>query len=106
MTGSIAHEIKQPLGAMVMNANASLRWLNKSDPNLAEVQRSLEQIVRDGHRMEEVITSIRAMFGKDVGETSRVDICILAGEVLELVGGSWKRTGYCSATICTPGFPR
>jgi C4-dicarboxylate-specific signal transduction histidine kinase len=87
MTGSIAHEIKQPLAAMVMSANASLRWLNKSDPNLAEVQRSLEQIVRDGHRMEEVITSIRAMFGKDVGETSRVDICILVGEVLELVGG-------------------
>jgi PAS domain S-box-containing protein len=87
MTGSIAHEIKQPLAAMVMNANASLRWLSKSDPNLAEVQRSLEQIVRDGHRMEEVIASIRAMFGKDVGETSQVDICILVGEVLELVRG-------------------
>jgi C4-dicarboxylate-specific signal transduction histidine kinase len=72
---------------MVMNANASLRWLNKSDPNLAEAQRSLEQIVRAGHRMEEVIASIRAMFGKDVGETSQVDIRILVGEVLELVRG-------------------
>jgi PAS domain S-box-containing protein len=87
MTASIAHEITQPLAAMMMNADAGLLLLNKSDPNLAEVQGSLEQIVRDGHRMDEVIASIRAMFGKGVGETSRVDIRLLVGEVLELAKG-------------------
>jgi PAS domain S-box-containing protein len=87
MTASIAHEIKQPLATIVTNANAGLQWLTKSDPNLAEVQESLEQIVRDGHRMDEVIASIRSMFGKDVGEASRVDIRLLVGEVLELAQG-------------------
>jgi PAS domain S-box-containing protein len=87
LTASIAHEIKQPLAAILMNANAGLKWLNKSDPNLAEVQGSLEQIEMDGHRMDEVIASIRAMFGKDVRETSRVDIRLLVVEVLELAQG-------------------
>ena len=68
MTASIAHEIRQPLSAIVTNANASLRWLNKSDPNVTEVRDAIGQILRAGHRMDEVISSIRAMFGKDVGE--------------------------------------
>jgi PAS domain S-box-containing protein len=105
MTASIAHEIKQPLAAIVMNANAGQRWLNKSDPNLAEVQRSLEQIVRDGHRMGEVITSIRAMFGKDVGETSRLDICILVGEVLELTRGELERHQILLSDDMHAGLP-
>jgi len=87
MTASIAHEISQPLAAIVANASAGLRWLKRSDPNLAEAQVALEQIVKDGHRTNEVIAGIRAMFGKEVGETSLVDIRLLADEVLALAQG-------------------
>jgi PAS domain S-box-containing protein len=48
MTASIAHEIKQPLAAITMNANAGLRWLNKSDPNLTEVQSPSSRSSRTG----------------------------------------------------------
>lgn len=85
MTASIAHEIRQPLSAIVTNANASLRWLNKSEPNVTEVRDAIEKILGAGHRMDEVISSIRAMFGKNVGEAIRVDIRLLVNEILALV---------------------
>jgi len=48
MTASIAHEINQPLAAIVANGNAGLRWLAREDPNLDEVQKALQRIVDDG----------------------------------------------------------
>jgi PAS domain S-box-containing protein len=87
MTASIAHEISQPVAAIVTSANASLRWLNRSDPDVAEAQAALNRIVKDGHRINEVITSVRAMFGTKSRETSPVDVRLLVAEVLELVRG-------------------
>ena len=55
MSGAIAHEIRQPLGAIVTNANAGLRWLNRPAPDLDEVRDTLTHIVADGHRASEVI---------------------------------------------------
>ncbi len=87
MTASIAHEIKQPLAVAVTNADAALRWLNRAEPNLAEARANLEQIVKAGHQVTEVIDSIRAMFGKDSGEVSPVDVRLLVSEVLALAQG-------------------
>ena len=87
LTASIAHEIKQPLAGIVTNASAGLRWLNRSDPNLAEVRTNLEQIVRGGHRIDEIIASTRAMFGKETSEKRRLDVRALVGEVVALVQG-------------------
>jgi len=84
MTASIAHEIGQPLAAIMANASAGLRWLKRLDPDLAEVQVAFERIVSDAHRTNEVIAGIRAMFRKEVAEASPVDICLLVGEVLQL----------------------
>lgn len=85
MTASIAHEIKQPLAAIVMNANVGLRWLDRPDLDLAELRAALEQIVRDGHRTNEVIAGIRAIFGKGHLETAPVNMNALIEEVLTLV---------------------
>ncbi len=60
MAASIAHEINQPLAAIVANANAGLRWLGKAVPDLAEAQSVLRRIVSDGHRASQVIKSVRA----------------------------------------------
>jgi PAS domain S-box-containing protein len=85
MTASIAHEVNQPLAAIVTNAHAGLRWLSGASPNLDEVRLVLERIVSDGHRASEVIASIRSMFGKDRRETSPVHLNDLVVEVLTLV---------------------
>ncbi len=54
LTASIAHEVNQPLGAVVANANACLRWLNQQPPKLAEAQQSVRQIIVDGNRGSDV----------------------------------------------------
>jgi signal transduction histidine kinase len=65
MAASIAHEIRQPIGAMVTDASASSRWLRNSPPNLDEALLALSRVVSNGHRAADVITSLRTMFKKD-----------------------------------------
>jgi len=62
LSASIAHEVKQPLAAIVINASAGLRWLAAS--NLEEARASFKNVVDDGNRAAEVVDSIRAMFNK------------------------------------------
>jgi len=64
LTASIAHEINQPLAAVVINANASLRWLSGNSPNLTEARGAIRLIVRDGNRAGEIIGRIRALAKK------------------------------------------
>jgi signal transduction histidine kinase len=84
MTASIAHEVNQPLAAVVTNSNAALRWLANQEPDLDEARAALKRIIDNGHRASKVIGSIRAMFKKDLAERSRFNINDLAREVLLL----------------------
>jgi PAS domain S-box-containing protein len=85
MTASIAHEINQPLTAMVANSNAALRWLATVNPDLDEARAALTRIANDGHRAAEVVQSIRAMFNNDGLKRGLLDVNQLIREVLELV---------------------
>src|SRR5580693_1164981 len=70
LTASIAHEVNQPLAAVVTNAEASLRWLDRGTPNLDEARRALEWIIDDGNRASEVIRRVRALAKKtDIEKT-------------------------------------
>jgi HAMP domain-containing protein len=84
MAAMIAHEINQPLAAIVANGNAGLRWLKGQTPDLAEVQATLGAIVKDGHRAGEIIGSIRAMLKKTVQTMVPLNINELVREVLAL----------------------
>ena len=64
LSTSIAHEINQPIAAVIANANAGLRWLGAQQPDLDEVRQALGRIVRDGTRAGEVIGRIRALVKK------------------------------------------
>jgi PAS domain S-box-containing protein len=87
MTASIAHEINQPLSAIVMNGNAALRFLSRPEPDLQGIRAGLTNIVDDGHRAGQVIASIRAMFGKDGGERTELDLNNLVRQVLTIAHG-------------------
>ena len=91
MTASIAHEINQPLSAIVANGNAGLRWLARKDPNLDEVQEALQRIVDDGLRAADIITSIRGLFRKDSHEKLQLSVNDLVHEVLRLIHGDLER---------------
>jgi C4-dicarboxylate-specific signal transduction histidine kinase len=87
MTASIAHEINQPLAAIVTNGNIGLRWLARAEPDLDEIRGALQRIVDDGLRAGDVIGSIRAMFGKDSRAKSAVKLNDVILEVLALAHG-------------------
>ena len=93
LTASIAHEIKQPLAAMVTNANAGLRWLAKETPDLAETREVMKNVVSAGHRASEVIGSIQAMFKKDSQVKTTVDLNNVIQDVLGLVQGELQTQG-------------
>ena len=85
LSASIAHEVNQPLTAIVNYAGAALRWLAKPVPDLDEVRASLEDIVNQGHRASEVVGNVRAMFNKDDEARAPLDINELVQEVLRFV---------------------
>ena len=83
LSASIAHEVRQPLTAILANAEAALRWLEQA--NLEEVRETLNGIVSEGHRASDIVTNLRAMFKHDEQEKTLVDINKLVLSVLALV---------------------
>jgi PAS domain S-box-containing protein len=66
MAATIAHELNQPLAAIVSNGNAGPRWLDRPEPNLEEARSAFGRVVNEGHRAAQIITSIRAMFRLEI----------------------------------------
>jgi C4-dicarboxylate-specific signal transduction histidine kinase len=91
LTASIAHEITQPLAAIVCNADSCLLWLAKDQPNLDKARRAAEWIVKDGHRAAEVIQSIRAQARRSASEMLAVDFNRLIVDTLELMQAELQR---------------
>src|SRR5438270_4115408 len=73
LTASIAHEVNQPLAAIVADANASLNWLATTTPDLGSVREALDAIVKDGHRAADVIQRIRQLATKTAPQKARLD---------------------------------
>jgi PAS domain S-box-containing protein len=90
MAATIAHELNQPLAAIVSNGSAGLRWLNRPEPNLEEARSAFGRVVNQGHRAAQIITSIRAMFKKDSGTRSPVAINELVCDVVSTSLGELK----------------
>jgi PAS domain S-box-containing protein len=74
LTASIAHEVNQPLSAIVTNGSACLRWLAGDSPNLDEAREASRRIIREGQRAGEVISRIRAMLQKADTQKARFDM--------------------------------
>jgi PAS domain S-box-containing protein len=91
LTASIAHEINQPLAAIVMNGNAALRWLALDPPNLAKARDSAELIIRDGDRASHVIARIRGLLKKSPPSKTLLDLNEFVNDVVELTQSEMVR---------------
>ena len=91
VAASIAHEVRQPLTAMVTTADAGLRFLDRSVPNLDKAKEAFRRIVADGHRAGDVIGSIRANFKTDVRDQITFDLNELIDEALILGRGDLQK---------------
>jgi PAS domain S-box-containing protein len=106
LTASIAHEVNQPLAAVVANAEACLRWLNRGTPNLDAACRSVKWIIDDGNRASEVIRRIRALANKTDIEKAPLDINDVVREVIALVQLELTSHGVSLRTDPAPTLPR
>ena len=85
LAASIAHEVNQPLAAVVANAAAAQRWLDRDTPNLQEARSALVSIVNDGNRAGEVIQRVRGLVSKNTGQKVPLEINKVVNEVITLL---------------------
>jgi PAS domain S-box-containing protein len=85
LTASIAHEVNQPLAAVVANAEACLRWLDREIPDLDAARRSVEWVIDDSNRASEVIRRVRSLAKKTDLDKVPLDINHVVREVMALV---------------------
>jgi len=91
LAASIAHEVNQPLGAIVGNADICRSWLQEKDVDLKQVAEALEDISNDGHRASQIISRIRSLVKKHVPEKAPLNLSDVAREVIGLVGHEAQR---------------
>jgi two-component system sensor kinase FixL len=93
MTASIAHEVNQPIAAVVTNAIAGLRWIDAQPPVLEEVRQALERIEKDGSRAGEVVSRVRGLVKKVPPRIEHWDLNEAVGEVVALTCPDLLRNG-------------
>jgi PAS domain S-box-containing protein len=84
LTASLAHELNQPLAAVVTNGGACLRWLDRGEPNLEEAMSAVRRMIRDADRAADVIAHVRAMLRSSGAEKVWLDVTGVIREVLVL----------------------
>jgi len=105
LTASIAHEVNQPIAAVVTNAQAALRWLNMQPPDPEEVRQALDRIVNQGRRAGDVISRMRALVRKAPPRKDQLDINEVIREVIALTRSELHRTGTLLQTQLAHGLP-
>ena len=105
LAASIAHEVNQPLAAIVADANASLNWLAAPRPDLEPVREALEAIAMDGHRAAEVIQRIRQLATKSAPRKDPVNVNDVVRDVLPLARAEMRHHDVSLVLQLAPELP-
>ena len=105
LAASIAHEVNQPLAAVVADAHASLNWLAAPRPDLGQVREALDAIVTESHRAAEIIQRIRQLATKRAPRKEPVDLNDVVRDVVPLVRAELHRHDVSLAVDLTSGLP-
>jgi PAS domain S-box-containing protein len=106
LTASIAHEVNQPLAAVIANAEACLRWLDRDIPDLAGARRSAEWVINDGIRASDVVRRVRALAHKTDVEKAPLDVNDIVREVIALVQRELASHRVSLRTELAPALPK
>jgi signal transduction histidine kinase len=101
-SAAIAHELKQPLAAMVANADASLEFLEHTPPNVARAKEALSDIVADGHHASDALNGVRTLFRSINQAREPIDVNELAGEVLHSMRSELNEHGVMVQSELAP----
>src|SRR5208337_4520071 len=106
MAASLAHEMKQPITAIIMSAQTSLRWLKRDQPDLDEVRGATERTVQNGNRAAEIIDRIRSLYKKSPPQRELVDVNGIIQEMLTLLKGETNRYSVAMRTDLAAELPK
>ena len=105
LTASIAHEVNQPLSGIVTNASTCLRMLAADPPNVEGARETARRTIRDGNRASEVITRLRALYGKKDPTIESVDLNEATREVIALSWNDLQRNRVIVQQELADGLP-
>jgi PAS domain S-box-containing protein len=91
LTASIAHEVNQPLMAVVTNGEAGLRWLRRSPPDLGEVEAAIVRVVSEGRRASDIVKRIRNFLAKAPEQHVELSIAALVADSIAIVQRELER---------------
>ena len=105
LAASIAHEINQPLAAVVTNGSACMRWLTRSQPDLEEARDAVQRIIRDGKRASDIIARIRALLKRTATNSAPLDINEVIQETMALAENEARRRRVSLRTDFAANLP-
>lgn len=105
LTASIAHEVNQPLMAVVTNGEAGMRWLKRETPDLHEVETAMERIVSEGRRAGEIVKRIRGFLSKGSTQRDALDAASIIEEATRLLDHEFTRERIDLRIEVEPGLP-
>jgi C4-dicarboxylate-specific signal transduction histidine kinase len=105
MSASLAHELNQPLGALVVNAQTLVRWLDREPPDLAAARRSAERMIRDSQRASEIIHNARNLLAPSTKKLESVGLGNLIEQTIDLMEFELQRNRTEVLVDCDPNTP-
>jgi len=106
LTASLAHEVNQPIGAAVTNANTCIRWLARDTPNVEEARAAAMRSAKDGMRAAEIVSRIRLLFKKGTPQRELVDVNEVVREMIVLLRGEATRYNISVRTELAAELPQ
>jgi PAS domain S-box-containing protein len=106
LTASLAHEVNQPIGAAVTNAQACLRFLDRDQPDVAEAREAASEMARDAIRAADIIDRVRSLYRKGSVRLETVDINDVIREMIDMLRDEANRHSVTMRTDLAEGLPR
>jgi PAS domain S-box-containing protein len=106
LTASLAHEIKQPIGAAVTNAEACVRLIDRPKPDLPEAREAALEMIKDARRAADIIDRVRALYQKGSSQLERVDLNQMIEEMVIMMSDEAYRHAVTIRTDLAQGLPK
>jgi PAS domain S-box-containing protein len=104
LTGSLAHEVKQPIASSVINAKTCVRWLRRDVPDIAEACEAASRMVYDATRAADILDRVRSLYRRDSPQRELVDVNEIIREMIVMLQDQANRSSIVIRTECDPGL--